>query len=958
LTISLAGMSTNGGILIPTAPPLNGNNATTFLYVFRFNDALDKSSSTIPGGTNRIICNYANTDDSALVLLDLHNSGGTAVNLRLSMNYGGFVSATFSRAEAGIDEWNDLNDKFIVAAIQYRGGATVPVGFLGFHDGSSTTKISENFSANTGNLGARGPSTQVIFGTTVDDTDNPYTDFTLCYIFHGETWDTDDFSAVYDTLIDSSGNLLSLDGPVYLNSGNRTGAGACEFIGPVLKPSSSSFNVTLYGENIVTGDNIFFIDDDSASIQAGDCVVVGTSGNPVLVDPIAEGWNRAPALTGPTPSAGGELYPNTNEIVSSTYTGAVRAMVTSNSREARLHGSFSNSTAGIALNVPTDASYDSTLYPNAKKAVGSSFSCGFALEKIDDIIGEYTLFPQKGHVDGSTQRRASITVDVTNTAGSHKTGTIIDGSDTSSPPFDENASKLGLWSDFGPGTFEVIGSGQPIRLEPGQEAVYWYHPVGAMDFNLDTNDIILSAFVATMPGAPTLEISHVGDGETNATYPGATWDFEATATTFSSYATIQRGSNSNPTVDLDGTAVVLPPVSTIGTQPQVGDIIIFGSSDFPGAIGGNMALSIVDTAADGSGNLTVEHEPSINNGATDPTSPTAKWGPYGVVKLQVTASTGDDDPRPFVGIRIKNKSDQTQDAFILGAGIEMVGINGLVLIGTGQGGAGYVNMETFRFSTQNSDGVSPHGHLIGALNPSVAFTFPAQQDSVPADTQIHLSLIEETIPDIEHVLCQSIRWPSPIIGNSGTTDIWGDYFAAYGGNSVYATEHGAQSNLLTAIHGQAADPDHFGPPGVELNAELLFAGLLTLPVFIVVVEEDEAREITATLAPTHTPSPTFTLGGGNYATRFTDPNIESMIEKPSLNAPVTISFESVSGDTEIRYTVNNRNPTSKSLLYSGPFIVSRNLTGADNTVIKARLYNKNNPNIHSRISKLDFNVVM
>jgi len=118
------------------------------------------------------------------------------------------------------------------------------------------------------------------------------------------------------------------------------------------------------------------------------------------------------------------------------------------------------------------------------------------------------------------------------------------------------------------------------------------------------------------------------------------------------------------------------------------------------------------------------------------------------------------------------------------------------------------------------------------------------------------------------------------------------------------------------------------------------------------------RAISATTAPSHIPSPTFTLGGDSYATRFIDPNIESMIERPSFNSPVTISFEEVASDYEIRYTTSNRNPTSGSRLYSEPIVLTRNRTGSDNTVIKARIFHKNNPNIRSRITRLDFNVIM
>ena len=73
--------------------------------------------------------------------------------------------------------------------------------------------------------------------------------------------------------------------------------------------------------------------------------------------------------------------------------------------------------------------------------------------------------------------------------------------------------------------------------------------------------------------------------------------------------------------------------------------------------------------------------------------------------------------------------------------------------------------------------------------------------------------------------------------------------------------------------------------------------------------------------------------------------------------PVTIILEDTDDDHEVRYTINGKNPTSNSKLYTEPLVLTRNLSGSDNTIIKSRIYNKNNPNIHSRISKIRIRVV-
>ena len=101
-------------------------------------------------------------------------------------------------------------------------------------------------------------------------------------------------------------------------------------------------------------------------------------------------------------------------------------------------------------------------------------------------------------------------------------------------------------------------------------------------------------------------------------------------------------------------------------------------------------------------------------------------------------------------------------------------------------------------------------------------------------------------------------------------------------------------------------------------------------------------------------TPTVNIRGISSARAGVDPLLEKSIGNPQIRGPVTIDFGAIPRGQEIRYTTNNRNPTSKSKLYTGPFRVFQNLTGVDNTVIKARYFDPNNPNFKSKIVKVQF----
>ena len=117
------------------------------------------------------------------------------------------------------------------------------------------------------------------------------------------------------------------------------------------------------------------------------------------------------------------------------------------------------------------------------------------------------------------------------------------------------------------------------------------------------------------------------------------------------------------------------------------------------------------------------------------------------------------------------------------------------------------------------------------------------------------------------------------------------------------------------------------------------------------------RTINTSLVPQEISSPAHFVNGDTSDTRFVDLNLETTIYEQSVSAPATVTFEEVDSDHEIRYTTNGRNPTSKSTLYTEPLVITRNLTGSDNTIIKSRIYNKLNPNIRSRIKKMELRII-
>lgn len=109
--------------------------------------------------------------------------------------------------------------------------------------------------------------------------------------------------------------------------------------------------------------------------------------------------------------------------------------------------------------------------------------------------------------------------------------------------------------------------------------------------------------------------------------------------------------------------------------------------------------------------------------------------------------------------------------------------------------------------------------------------------------------------------------------------------------------------------------------------------------------------------PVHNDYPAVYLAGNS-------PGVVSQIDQltfkfnviHSLEAPVTVVLLSPYANSVVRYTLNGKNPNDKSHLYRGPLVFSQNASGSDNTVIKARVYDKTNANNKSKIIRLEFRV--
>jgi len=201
--------------------------------------------------------------------------------------------------------------------------------------------------------------------------------------------------------------------------------------------------------------------------------------------------------------------------------------------------------------------------------------------------------------------------------------------------------------------------------------------------------------------------------------------------------------------------------------------------------------------------------------------------------------------------------------------------------------------------------------------------------------------------------------PVPSGGSFDFQDYTIDAYTWLGSNVKTLLESKRNPNLLywaevdttTADYFTAGVDDvHFNTAGDALYYTRFVANIMSIGTFEVI--RLPVRRLSSRVYPKDTPAPSFTINNSSYQTREIDPFVDSMIEPIVKRAPVTVELSNTSSRYEIRYTTNNKNPTSKSKLYTGPIVLNRNMTGSDNTVIKARIFDKSNPNIKSRISKI------
>ena len=68
-------------------------------------------------------------------------------------------------------------------------------------------------------------------------------------------------------------------------------------------------------------------------------------------------------------------------------------------------------------------------------------------------------------------------------------------------------------------------------------------------------------------------------------------------------------------------------------------------------------------------------------------------------------------------------------------------------------------------------------------------------------------------------------------------------------------------------------------------------------------------------------------------------------------------MDSPYANSDIRYTLNGKNPNPSSKKYEGPLTFRQNASGSDRKVIKARIYDKTNMGVKGRIIRLEFRVV-
>jgi len=317
------------------------------------------------------------------------------------------------------------------------------------------------------------------------------------------------------------------------------------------------------------------------------------------------------------------------------------------------------------------------------------------------------------------------------------------------------------------------------------------------------------------------------------------------------------------------------------------------------------------------------------------------FGPYSIGKETYTMPTTASEYR---GVRITNTTGLN---FMLGMSVIRTNITGFAIGGAGWSGNGYGNqLEAWPRN-------SWFGELCNILNMKVLIAHLANQGSVAADMETFMTATLAESTSTEGYYAGDAQHEKYSSGQTLYDNVVLAQTATAGGfalESQFAGDHWASWEM--GYRGNTPHPNMIGHSEAVRPHLWMMAELSKRTAFV-----SSARNLNASVAPKDTPAPSFTINSCSCGTRLTDPNIESTIEKRNASKPVSVVFEDVGSDYEIRYTTNGKNPTSKSKLYSGSIVLNRNLTGSDNTIIKARIYHKLNPNIHSRITKMDINAI-
>lgn len=822
--IDTTGLNTSAaaGLRLSYGLPWNGSDPATFFLLTRLKS----------GGTNRDTLSLGlrqkifqiGTDTASpqnqRLHIDLVNYG-SGTRLRTILYYNTSVSHDWPASTFGLANWAALEDKWLAIAVQYAGSASPHQVFVGYHTGSAWNTYHPTTGGNTGANTYPDP-TYYGFGYTSVTTNErqPYSDGNLFYQFHGETWDLATFDAVCESLIAADGTKKSIAGPINLVAEQRTGAAACHFVGPVRRPKSASFTTQKYfGETIANSDTVGACVKTTGLVDTT-AVAFGT-GSCSIEDPTDYGFTEDPEAVTPDLRARGQQGEKLRQIVSGTFTEQVDLVCIERSRECAARGFWLKDRSGLAVPLGAGESLDSTQYPSGEVAVGSGFSAGFGAHLWDKVIGTRSFMPQWGYTANSSSRITDTMVDVAATGGSYKTGSVL-GSFEVANSIDQGAQRFGCWSNTAP-SGSVVGR-YAVRLAPGQKARYWFPNGGGMT---PGNAYTVEVLVMELPGSPDINIRAMSHGEvtTSTTHPTGSGspDWIGDAVAYPT-ATTTRGTNDNPTVDVDGTTITVPPADTTGSQPLVGDVVLLKGDN----LSGRMGISVFDTAPDGSGNATLEHEfDTNNNGATLVTNPTLTWGQVGFAWKQRGVQLGEPDAHgPFKGIEVENPSGSGQDVFIYGWGCFENETAGLRVSGMGHGGNTYTNMYESSFTTNDETGYDPFEKLLTACGYDVAFVMPTY--GAAADEADYIfERLANGLPSCEVYGGMGTRWPNDTFVTGGSGDTFRDHIYDNAEDGAFDVS-GAYSGVYGPLMGMCLDDQHYSSDAVVRSAELAIEQLGTL----------------------------------------------------------------------------------------------------------------------------------